>query len=140
MSKILIIEARFYEQINDHLIAGARAVLEEAKAEIDHIVVPGSLEIPTALKWAADNDQYDGYVLLGCVKRGETMHDVVVAENCYRLVADLSIEYDLAVGNGVLTVNTEEQALDRADAKRQDRGGAAARAALRMIEIRKQFA
>ncbi|MBB4001075.1 MAG: 6,7-dimethyl-8-ribityllumazine synthase [Aurantimonas endophytica] len=138
---ILIVEARFYDHIGDLLLAGAKAALDDVGATYDVVTVPGALEAPAAVGYAltgADegDKEYDGYVVLGCVIRGETYHFEIVAGESARALMLLSIEENLAIGNGILTVENEEQALERADPKRKDKGGAAARTALAMIALR----
>jgi len=142
---LLIVEARFYDDISDALFGGARLALEAAKATFDRITVPGALEIPYAIRMAAEASDggtiekpYDGYVALGCVIRGETTHYEIVSEQSARGLMDLTLE-GLAIGNGILTVENEEQAWERASAEKLDKGGGAAAAALAMIEIRRQL-
>lgn len=138
--RVLVIDARFYEDIADALYAGAAAILDAAGARHERISVPGVLEIPTALAMASEIDEpHDGYVLLGCVIRGETTHYDIVAGESARVVADLSAHRQLAVGNGILTVENEKQAWARARATEQDKGGGAARAALAMIALRERL-
>ncbi|WP_182085737.1 6,7-dimethyl-8-ribityllumazine synthase [Aureimonas sp. ME7] len=141
---LLIIEARFYDHIADHLLNGAKARLEEAGATYDVVTVPGALEVPAVIGFAlsgADEGgkHYDGFVALGCVIRGETYHfDIVANESC-RAIMDLSVQEGVAVGNGILTVENEEQALERAIPERKNKGGDAASAALTMISLRERF-
>jgi 6,7-dimethyl-8-ribityllumazine synthase len=141
---LLIVEARFYDDLSDALLEGARAVLEEAGATYDVVTVPGALEIPAAIAFAlegAEEDEvdYDGFVALGCVIRGETHHFEIVANESSRALMDLSVEEGLAIGNGILTVENEAQAWARARRTEGDKGGAAARAALAMIALRKRL-
>jgi 6,7-dimethyl-8-ribityllumazine synthase len=145
MARVLIIEARFYDHIADGLLSGAKQALE-AKATCDVLTLPGIFEIPAALKLvltAAEqgnqDSRYDGYVVLGCAIRGETDHYHHVSSECFRGVADLSMAYDLALGNGVLTVHDEAQALNRSDPQRKNMGGQAARACLRMMELKRKL-
>ncbi|MCB8837510.1 6,7-dimethyl-8-ribityllumazine synthase [Aurantimonas sp. VKM B-3413] len=138
---LLIVEARFYGHIADHLLAGAKAALESAGASYDVVTVPGALEIPAAISFAltgADEGEtdYDGYVALGCVIRGETYHFEVVSNESARALMSLSVDENLALGNGILTCETESQALERADPARKDKGGEAARTALTMVALR----
>ncbi len=138
--QILIIDARFYEPIADELVAGAHAVLEAVGAEVDRVSVPGVLEIPAALAMAlSGGKRHGGYVLLGCVIRGETTHYDIVAEQSARAVMDLAVAHGLAVGNGILTVENDEQAWARARRSGKDKGGGAARAALEMIAVRNRL-
>jgi 6,7-dimethyl-8-ribityllumazine synthase len=144
-ARILIVEARYYDDIADALLAGAMKVLEEARAEIDRIGVPGSLEIPAAIAIALDAAQrkrrpYDGVVALGCVIRGDTIHFEIVSHESARSLMDLSIARALPIGNGIVTVNTEAQALARARMEEQDKGGDAARAALALIDLKRRLA
>jgi len=138
---LLIIDARFYETIADTLVAGASGVLDAAAATYDRVSVPGVLEIPAALAMALEtrSDSYDGYVLLGCVIRGETTHYDIVAEQSARAVMDLAVRHMLAVGNGILTVENKRQAQTRARVAGRNKGGDAAKAALAMIELRRDF-
>jgi len=142
--RILIIEARFYDELSDALLAGAKAALEEAGARYDVVTVPGALEVPAAISFALDGEEgegvhYDGFVALGCVIRGETYHfDIVANESC-RALMELAVDESLAIGNGILTVENEAQAWARARREESDKGGFAARAALTMIALRKRL-
>lgn len=138
---LLIIDARFYDDISDELVRGAVEVIEAEGATHDRVSVPGVLEIPAALSMAlvAGEDSgtdYDGYVLLGCVIRGETSHYDIVANESARAVMQLSIDAALAVGNGILTVENADQAWARARVSEKNKGGVAAQAALAMIAVR----
>ncbi len=144
--RLLVIDARFYEDIADELVRGATAALEEAGARFDRVSVPGVLEIPAAFSMAlaAAEDggvDFDGFVLLGCVIRGETSHYDIVANESARAVMDLAIDEALAVGNGILTVENADQAWARAGTgdDGRDKGGFAARAALEMIDVRRKL-
>lgn len=138
--KILIVEARFYEDIADELVKGAVQVIEAAGASYQRVAVPGALEIPAAIRFAADgNECFDGYVALGCVIRGETSHYDYVCGESARGLQDLAIRDRLAIGNGILTVENREQAWARCAVDKKNKGGAVAEAALRMIELKKQF-
>lgn len=143
--KILLIEARFYDDLADELAAGAIEVLEKADAEITRISVPGVLEIPAALSMAligtevADADIYDGYVVLGVVIRGETTHYDIVANESARAIMNMVTSEGLALGNGIQTVENQEQAWARANRSEKNKGGGAAEAALAMIENKKKF-
>ena len=138
---LLIIDARFYEAIADELLAGATAALEAVGATYDRVSVPGVLEIPAALAMALKirPADYDGYVLLGCVIRGETSHYDIVAVQSARTIADLAVAQTLAVGNGILTVENQEQAWARAAVSEKNKGAGAANAALAMIDLRGQL-
>ncbi|WP_419809357.1 6,7-dimethyl-8-ribityllumazine synthase [Sphingomonas sp.] len=138
MAHILIAEARFYDHLNDLLVAGAEAAIEAAGHTHEVVTVPGALELPAAIALAADTGRYDAYVALGVVIRGETYHFEVVANESARAIMALTLD-GLAIGNGVLTVETEAQALARARPEELDKGGGAARAALAMMTLRERF-
>jgi len=138
MANILIVEARFYEHLNDMLIAGARAAIEAAGHKAEVITVPGALEIPGAVALAADSGRYDAFVAIGVVIRGETYHFEIVAGESARGLMALSMD-GIAIGNGILTVENEAQALVRADPKQKDKGGEAAKAALAMLALKAKF-
>jgi 6,7-dimethyl-8-ribityllumazine synthase len=138
---MLIVEARFYDGISDELLRGATQVLDKAGARYDRVTVPGALEIPPAIAIAIDAARrrrapYDGVVALGCVIRGETHHFDIVANQSARALMDLAVSERLAVGNGILTVDDEAQAKERAGIEKGDKGGAAARAALTMVALK----
>ncbi len=138
---ILIVEAPFYPQISRLLLAGATAALKEVGAEFDSVAVPGALEIPSAIGFAVRGSghggrSYDGYVALGCVIRGETYHFDIVANQSARALTDLGINYGLCIGNGILTVENEEQALSRADPALGNKGANAVGACLALIELK----
>lgn len=137
--RFLIVEARFYVALADAQKAGAIAALEGAGATHETISVPGALEIPAAIAFVAASDQhFDGYVALGCVIRGETSHYDTVCNESARGLMDLALADNLAIGNGIITVEDEDQAWARADQSRKDKGGDAARAALAMAKLKKQ--
>ncbi|WP_425228664.1 6,7-dimethyl-8-ribityllumazine synthase [Sphingomonas sp.] len=138
MPHILIAEARFYDHLNDLLIAGARAVVKAAGHTHEVVTVPGALELPGAIALAAESGRYDGYVALGVVIRGETYHFEVVANESARALMALTLD-GLAIGNGVLTVENEAQAMARARPDELDKGGGAARAALAMMALKERF-
>ncbi|MBU0556177.1 MAG: 6,7-dimethyl-8-ribityllumazine synthase [Alphaproteobacteria bacterium] len=138
MAKFLIVEARFYDHLNDMLIAGARAALEEAGHVADVLTVPGALEIPGAVSLAAESGRYDGFVAIGVVIRGETYHFEIVSNESARGLMALTMD-GIPIGNGILTVENEAQALERADPARKNKGGEAAIAAARMLEIASDF-
>ena len=143
--RMLIVEARFYEQISDALLQGAAYVLEQAGATYERILVPGALEIPGAIAMAVDaaarkKTPYDGVVALGCVIQGETYHFEIVSNESARGLMDLSLGRQLAIGNGILTVDTQAQATARASADDRNKGAAAARAALAMVALKRQLA
>lgn len=139
MARFLIVEARFYPHLNDLLIAGARQAIGDAGHECEVLGVPGALEIPGAIALAAESGRYEGFVALGVVIRGETYHFEIVAGESARAIMALTID-GIAIGNGILTTQDEQQALERADPSRNNKGGEAARAALRLFEIREMFA
>jgi 6,7-dimethyl-8-ribityllumazine synthase len=138
MARLLIVEARFYAHLNDLLLAGTRAAIESAGHEHETVTVPGALEIPAAVALAAETGRYDGYVALGVVIRGETYHFEIVAGESARGLMALTLD-GLAIGNGILTVEDEAQALVRADPAHKDKGGEAAKAALALMELRGRF-
>jgi len=144
-SHIVIIEARFYDDIQDALLAGATSELDAAGVGYDVISVPGALEIPAAIAIALDASKkngrpYDGAIALGCVIRGDTIHFEIVSMESSRALMDLSVARSLPLGNGVITVNTTEQAWERARADKLNKGGDAARAALTMMRIKRRLA
>lgn len=141
---ILIIDARFYEDIADALLEGASQAIENAGGTYDLVSVPGVLEIPAALSIAIEaskrgNTHYDGYVTLGCVIRGETSHYDIVSNESARAIMDISVNENVAVGNGIQTVENSEQAWARAKATEKNKGGGAAAAALAMVSLKKKF-
>ena len=138
MSRILIAEARFYPHLSDMLLAGARAVIEASGHDHETVTVPGALEIPAAIALAAESGRFDAYVALGIVIRGETFHFEIVAGESARGIMALTLD-GLAVGNGILTVEDEAQAIARADPTQGDKGGDAARAALALLELKQRF-
>lgn len=134
---ILVIEARYYEGISDSLLEGALAVLQKAGATITKLTVPGALEIPHAIAYAeAGPQKFDGYVALGCVIRGETTHYDYVCQESARALMDLAVDKALVIGNGIITVENEDQAWARAKSSKKDKGGFAASAVLKMIRVR----
>jgi len=143
-ARVLIVEARFYDDIADALLAGATKALQEAGAASDCISVPGSLEIPTAIAIALDaatrrRRVYDGVVALGCVIRGDTIHFEIVSHQSARGLMELSVARKIPIGNGIITVDTEAQAWARARVEEQDKGGDAARAALTLIALKRRL-
>jgi len=138
MARFLIVEARFYAHLNDMLIAGARAALEPDGHEVEVLTVPGALEIPGAIAMAAESGEYDGFVAIGVVIRGETYHFEIVAGESARAIMALTMD-GIAIGNGILTVENEDQALVRADASQKDKGGEAAKAALALHALANRF-
>jgi len=136
--KILIVEARFYAHLNDLLLAGARAAIESAGHAHETITVPGALEVPGAIALAAESGRYEAFVALGVVIRGETYHFEIVAGESARALMALTLD-GLAIGNGILTVENEDQALARARPEDKDKGGEAAKAALAMLALKARF-
>jgi 6,7-dimethyl-8-ribityllumazine synthase len=139
MARFLIVEARFYDHLNDMLIDGARSALTSAGHDSDVLTVPGALEIPGAISIVAESSQYDGFVAIGVVIRGETYHFEIVAGESARGLMALTMD-GLPIGNGIITVENEEQALARADKTRKDKGGEAARAAMAMLDLQTKYA
>ncbi|PXA86146.1 6,7-dimethyl-8-ribityllumazine synthase [Nostoc sp. 3335mG] len=137
MANILIVEARFYEHLNDLLLEGARAAIEAAGHTHETITVPGALEVPGTIALAAD--RYDAFVAIGVVIRGETYHFEIVAGESARAIMAMTLD-GLAIGNGILTTENEAQALTRARRTEKDKGGEAAKAAIRMLELQQRFA
>ena len=143
-ARILLVEARYYDDIADLLLAGAMKELQSAGAAVEQISVPGSLEIPIAIALALDaaakkRRPYDGVVALGCVIRGDTIHFEIVSNESARGLMDLAITRNVPIGNGIITVDTEVQALARARMEEQDKGGDAARAALALVRLERRL-
>ena len=138
MAHILIVEARFYDHLNDMLLTGARAAIEAAGHSHETVTVPGALEVPGAIALAADTDRYDAFVALGVVIRGETYHFEIVAGESARGIMALTMD-GVAIGNGILTVENEAQAIVRADPAQLDKGAGAAQAALAMLALRERL-
>jgi 6,7-dimethyl-8-ribityllumazine synthase len=144
-ARVLIVEARFYDDIQDAMLEGALAELTAAGAKHDIITVPGALEIPAAIAIALDaananNRPYDAAIALGCVVRGDTIHFEIVSMESSRALMDLAVARKFPLGNGIITVNTDAQAWARAKASELDKGGDAARAALAMLRIKRRLA
>lgn len=138
-ARLLAIIAPYYKDVADMLLEGARAAASEAEATLEVITVPGAFEIPGAIALAARSGTFDGYVALGCIVRGETSHYDYVCGESARGLMELSVRKRLAIGYGILTVNTLEQAQVRADPQRGDKGGEAVRASLAMIALKRRF-
>jgi 6,7-dimethyl-8-ribityllumazine synthase len=141
---LLIVEARFYDDMADAMLDGAKATLDAAGATYDIVTVMGALEIPAAIAMALDGMDnggtlYDGFVALGMVIRGETYHFDIVANESSRALMDLAVSESLPIGNGILTVENDEQGWARARRSEGDKGGFAARAALTMIDLKKKL-
>ena len=139
MSTILLVEARFYPHLNDMLLVGARAAIEAAGHKHETLTVPGALELPGAIALAARSGRFCAFIALGVIIRGETYHFEVVSNESARGLMDLTLQ-GFAIGNGILTVENEAQAVARADPRQGDKGGDAARAALGLYELRAQYA
>lgn len=143
-ARILLVEARYYDDIADMLLRGAKRVLKDAGATYDLVTVPGALEIPAAIMIslhaaAAREQPYDGVAALGCVIRGETAHYDIVAGESARAIMDISIALDMPMGNGILTVDTDAQAKARARPTGEDKGGGAVRAALTLVRLKRKL-
>jgi 6,7-dimethyl-8-ribityllumazine synthase len=141
---VLIVEARFYDHISEALLDGATAALEKGGAHFERITVPGALEIPAAIAFAAKAGEgagksFDGYVALGCVIRGETYHFEIVAGESARGLMELGIHHGMCIGNGILTVDNKTQAMARAARDQLDKGGDAARACLALVDVRSRL-
>lgn len=143
---LLIIDSRFYEDIADELVKGAIAAIEANQASYTRVSVPGAFELAAAVRFAVRSMElvggrrrYDGYVVLGCVIRGETDHYEHISRESIRAVSYITVEYSLAVGLGILTCDTREQAISRAAINQGNKGGAAAEAALHMIRVKRSF-
>jgi 6,7-dimethyl-8-ribityllumazine synthase len=139
MSTILLVEARFYPHLNDMLLEGARRAVDAAGHKHETLTVPGALELPGAIALAARSGRFCAFVALGVVIRGETYHFELVANESARGLMDLTLQ-GFAIGNGVLTVDNEAQAVARCDPGQLDKGGSAARAALALYELRTKYA
>ncbi len=137
---VLIAEGRFYEDIAEELVKGTEAVLDENGATFERIAVPGAFEIPAAIALAAETGRFDGFIALGCVIRGETTHYDYVCGESARGLMDLSVKRRLAIGYGILTTETHDQALERARVDRKNKGADAARACLAMVSLRRTLA
>jgi 6,7-dimethyl-8-ribityllumazine synthase len=143
--RMLIVEGRFYDHISDALLKGATRVLDEAGATYERITVPGALEVPPAIAMAVDAAKakrapYDGVVALGCVIQGETYHFELVSNESARGLMDLGVQRQIAIGNGILTVDTKAQAVARSSADGRNKGASAARAALAMVALQRKLA
>jgi 6,7-dimethyl-8-ribityllumazine synthase len=143
-ARILVVEARFYDDIADALLAGAARALEAAGASFESVRVPGSLEVPPAIAIALEAAErsgrpYDGVVALGCVIRGDTIHFEIVSTQSARALMDLSVARRVPIGNGILTVDTDAQAWSRARPEEADKGGDAARAALALVRLKRRL-
>jgi 6,7-dimethyl-8-ribityllumazine synthase len=139
MARVLIVEARFYDHLNDMLLDGARAAIEEAGHAHETVTVPGALEVPAAIALAAETGRYDAFVALGVVIRGETYHFEIVSNESARGIMALTLD-GLPIGNGILTVENEAQALARARREEKDKGGETAKAAIAMLALKGRFA
>jgi 6,7-dimethyl-8-ribityllumazine synthase len=138
MANILIVEARFYDHLNDMLLAGARAAIEAAGHSHETVTVPGALEVPGAIVLAEENQRYDAYVALGVVIRGETYHFEIVSNESARGIMALTMD-GIPIGNGILTTEDEAQAIRRADPAQLNKGGGAAEAAIAMLALKQRL-
>ncbi len=134
---LLIVEARFYDELADLLLTGAKRALAKAGASFELVTVPGALEIPAALRLAVASGRFDAYVALGCVIQGETRHYDIVANESARGLTELALRHQALIGNGILTTENGDQARVRADPERKDKGGDAVRAALALLEVKR---
>ena len=139
MATVLLVEARFYPHLNDMLLAGARAAIEAAGHKHETLTVPGALEVPGAIALAARSGRFCAFVALGVVIRGETYHFEIVSNESARAIMELTLQ-GYAIGNGILTVENEDQAIVRADPAQGDKGGGAAKAALDLFDLREKYA
>jgi len=139
MKKILIVEAVFYKNISQMLLEGAVTKIIKNNFDYEVVSLKGALEIPCAISIAKETQKYSGFIALGCVIRGETSHYETVCQESARGLNDLAINHQLAIGNGIITVENEEQALERADAKKLDKGGFAVEACLEIISLKEKF-
>jgi len=144
--RVLIVESRFYEEITDGLLKGVVKELADAGVGYKRMIVPGILEIPAGVRYAlkametrATDERYAGFITLGCAIRGETDHYDHVCREAMNGLQNLALDHVLAVGNGILTTHNRAQAMERALPERRNFGGQAARACLRMIELKKEF-
>lgn len=140
MPHLLVIEARYYNEINDNMLEGIGKVFKEAGATHEVMAVPGSYELPVALNFARQAKIYDGYVLVGCVIRGATTHYDHICDSVFQTVQDLAVTHNLALGQGILTCENYDQAFERADPNNMNYGGKAAKAALTMIQLKQKLA
>lgn len=137
---LLVVDAPYYTEISKSLMEGVTSVLDDADATHDYVTVPGVLEIPAAVSMAISSGKnYDGYIVIGCVIRGETTHYEIVSNESARAIMDLSVNHNLAIGNGIQTVENEAQAWARAKVSEKNKGGGAAQAALEMIALKKSL-
>ncbi|MEJ2409891.1 MAG: 6,7-dimethyl-8-ribityllumazine synthase [Novosphingobium sp.] len=139
MARFLIVDARFYDHLNDMLVDGARTALEAKGHEVEIVTVPGALEVPGAISLAAESGKYEGFVALGVVIRGETYHFEIVAGESARGIMALTMD-GIAIGNGILTTENEQQAIVRADPAQLNKGGGAAVAAMALLDLQQTFA
>lgn len=137
--RVLIVQSAYRPEIVADLARGATAALADASATIETVTASGALEIPGIIAMAARAGRFDAYVALGCILKGETIHDDVVARACFDAIMSLTVDHHLAIGNGVMTVNTLAQAQERADPARQNRGAEAATAALSLLSAKRRF-
>ena len=139
MPHILLIDAAFYTDLSNELVHGAAAEIAKSGSTYERVSVPGALEITPAIRYALETSKYDGFVALGCVIRGETSHYDTVCEESARGITWLGIEFMAAIGNGILTVENEAQAWERANRNEGNKGGQAAQACLQLIALKRKF-
>jgi 6,7-dimethyl-8-ribityllumazine synthase len=139
MPHLLVLEARYYTEINDNMLSGIDKVMKDAQATYDVMAVPGSYELPAALNFALQSEKYDAFVLIGCVIRGATSHYDHICDSVFQTVQDLAVRYDLALGQGILTCEDYDQAFERADPTNMNYGGKAAKAALAMYDLKQKL-
>lgn len=137
--RVMIVEARFYDDIGDMMMEGAAKVFEAQGADFESYAVPGALEIPAAMEFGIKTGRFDAYLALGCVIRGATTHYEIVSGESARALMDMSVRHGLCLGNGILTVENMEQAIERADPSQMDKGGGAAQAALEMLALKESL-
>jgi len=137
--QFLIVIANYYEDISSELLKGAIAELEKEKIAYHKITVPGAFDIPAVISFACDSSTYDGYIALGCIVKGETIHHEVIANESARALTDLAVNMNLAIGNGILTVNNKKQGMERASTQQRNKGGFAAKTAIKLAKIRDKF-
>lgn len=137
--RVMVLEARFYEDIGDMLMKGATQVFDMQGADFESFRVPGALEIPAAVEFGIKTGRFDAYLALGCVIRGGTTHYEIVSGESSRALMDQSVKHGLCLGNGILTVENMAQAIERADPSQMDKGGGAAQAALEMFALKQSL-
>ena len=137
--RVMVVEARFYDDIGDMLMQGAVKVFEAQGADYESFTVPGALEIPAAVEFGLKAGRFDAFLALGCVIRGATTHYEIVSGESARALMDMTVRHGLCLGNGILTVENMEQAIERADPTQMDKGGGAAQTALEMLALKQSL-